>query len=126
MTIKVFWNISCTYYFFSALNQLSKKCGPFKSQTNLCLIFDDVDMIPLNSQIPYDCSKRFVITHTCHFAVFFDFLSVNSKCKFYLQNLCFFRKKSSKFFLDQIFLEQESCIVEIFKVILWVLVCSAF
>ena len=41
-----------------ALDKLRQKCGPFLSQTNLCLIFHDVDMIPLNNKIPYNCSER--------------------------------------------------------------------
>ena len=42
-----------------ALDELRQKCGPFLSQTNLCLIFHDVDMIPLNNKIPYNCSERY-------------------------------------------------------------------
>ena len=47
-------NVGAVY----ALAHLRKKCGPFRSQSNLCLILHDVDMLPLNQQIPYNCSQR--------------------------------------------------------------------
>ena len=47
-------NIGATF----ALEELQRKCGSQTSQINVCLIFHDVDMIPLNSKIPYHCENR--------------------------------------------------------------------
>lgn len=38
-----------------AEKRLQDKCGGFMAQISLCLIFHDVDMIPINRHIPYSC-----------------------------------------------------------------------
>jgi hypothetical protein len=42
-----------------AVEKLGLKYGPIKSQHYLCLIFHDIDMIPLNISIPYNCTERY-------------------------------------------------------------------
>ena len=54
-----FFVLNLLLLLYSALNQLIKKCGTVTTDT-LCLIFHDVDMIPQNYQIPYNCTKRLV------------------------------------------------------------------
>ena len=47
-----------------AEKRLQDRCGGLVAQTNLCLIFHDVDMIPINKQIPYSCTFSPVLLAT--------------------------------------------------------------
>ena len=38
-----------------AFSQMNQKCAKSKSEDHLCLIFHDIDMLPLNSNLKYRC-----------------------------------------------------------------------
>ena len=40
-----------------AFTQMNQKCAQKQSENHLCLIFHDIDMLPQNPQLQYECQK---------------------------------------------------------------------
>ena len=47
-----------------AMTQMEQKCTKEQSQQNLCLILHDIDMLPLNPKLKYECKKAPVLFAT--------------------------------------------------------------
>ncbi len=47
-----------------AIRERLKKCTSENAYQNLCLIFHDIDMIPQNQEIPYNCTLSPILLST--------------------------------------------------------------